>query len=118
MNHILIGREKKGYHPQKDVLFDILSLANQLYRSKSTYPEGFKYDKIYFSENQVPNLIKQRKEHLRQTIKNYKQVVIKDLVYKVDKWILEVEVRAGNETIDKLFVQVREEIAVTSDLVK
>lgn len=61
MNRIVIGREKKGYHPQKDASFDILSLANQLHRSKSTHPEGPERGKIYFSENQVPDFIKQGK---------------------------------------------------------
>lgn len=51
MNQIIIGREKKGYQPKKDVLFDKLSLANQLYRLKSTYPKGPKCSKIYFLEN-------------------------------------------------------------------
>lgn len=58
INWIVISREKEGYHLQKDISFDILSLTNQLYRSKSTYLEGLKRSKIYFSENQVLNLIK------------------------------------------------------------
>lgn len=58
MNYIVISREKKGYHLQKDALFNILSLSNQLHRSKSTYPKTPKYGKFYFSENQVLNLIK------------------------------------------------------------
>ena len=48
MNQIVIGREKEGYYPQKDTLFDILSLVNQLHRFKSTYPEGPEHDMIYF----------------------------------------------------------------------
>lgn len=60
----MISRKKKGYHPQKDISFDILSLTNQLHRLKSTYLESPKRGKIYFSENQVLNLIKQEKKHL------------------------------------------------------
>lgn len=58
MNWIIIGRKKEGYHSQKDTLFNILSLINQLHKSKSTYPKDSKRDKIYFSKNQVLNLIK------------------------------------------------------------
>lgn len=42
MNRIVISKEKDGYHSQKDGFFDILNLANQLHKSKSTYPEGLK----------------------------------------------------------------------------
>lgn len=31
LNKVIIGRERSGYHPTKDSLFDILSLANQLH---------------------------------------------------------------------------------------
>ena len=57
MNWIIIGREREGYHPVKGALFDILSLADQLYRSKYTHPKGVEHGKIYFSENQVSNHI-------------------------------------------------------------
>ena len=117
MNRIVIGREREGYHPQKDALFDILSLANQLHRSKSTYPEGPEYGKIYFSENQVPNLLEQGKEHLSRAIKSYKKVIKKDSAHKEDKLMLEVEVRAENKAVDELFAQAREDAAVTSDFV-
>lgn len=117
MNQIVISREREGYHPQKDTLFDILSLANQLHKSKSTYPEGPEHGKIYFSENQVPNLLEQEKEHLSQAIKSYKKVVKKDSVYKKDKLMLEVEARVENEAIDKLFAQARKDAAVISNFV-
>lgn len=65
-------------------MFDILNLANQLYRSKSTYPESPQYGKIDFSKNQIFNLVKQKQEHLFQAIKSYKKVIEKDLVYKKD----------------------------------
>ncbi len=99
----MIGRERKGPHPQKNALFNILSLANQLHISKSTYPQGPKHGKIYFSENQVPNLLEQGKDHLSRAIKSYKETVKKDLTHKEDKLMLEVEARAENEAIDELF---------------
>lgn len=58
MNQVIIGQEQEAKHLQKNSFFDILSLANQLYRSKSTLPEGPEHSKIYFSENQVSDLIK------------------------------------------------------------
>lgn len=64
MNHIVVGKKRDGYLPTKDASFDIISLADQLHRSKSTYPEGSKYGKIYFSKNQVPNLVKLGLNHL------------------------------------------------------
>lgn len=103
MNQIIIGRKKEGYYPQKDALFDILSLANQLHRLKSTYPEGLEHGKIYFSENQIPNLLEQGKKHLSWAIKSYKKAVKKDLMHKEDKLMLEVEAKAENEAVDKLF---------------
>lgn len=58
INCIIVDKEKNGYHPINNASFDILSLANQLHRLKSTYPERLKRGKIYFSENQVPDLVK------------------------------------------------------------
>lgn len=40
MNRVVISRERKEGHPTKDALFDILSLADQLYRSQSTIFDG------------------------------------------------------------------------------
>ena len=64
MNCVIIRKERDGFRPQKNASFDILSLANQLHRLKSTYPEGPERDKIYFSENQVPNLVQLGLTHL------------------------------------------------------
>lgn len=72
INCIIIGKERDGYHPTKDASFDILSLADQLHRLKSTYLEGTKHDKIYFSENQVPDLIKLGLEYSLRAIKAIK----------------------------------------------
>lgn len=75
MNRIIVGKERNGYHLTKNASFDILSLADQLYRSKSTYLEEPKHGKIYFSENQVPDFVKLGLEHLSQAIKAYKETV-------------------------------------------
>ena len=98
------GKEKEGYHPQNNAWFDILNLANQLHKSKSTYSEGPKHGKTYFSENQVSNLLEQEKEYLFWAIKSYKEAVKKNLVYKEDGLMLKVETRVENEAVDKLFV--------------
>lgn len=39
INKIIINKEKDSYYPQKDAVFDISSLVNQLYKSKFTYPQ-------------------------------------------------------------------------------
>lgn len=59
INQIVIGRKRQDYYPQKDTLFNIMNLANQLYKLKSTLLNSAKYGKIYFPENQIPDLIKQ-----------------------------------------------------------
>lgn len=60
INQIVIGRKRQDYYPQKDILFNIINLANQLYKLKSSPPNSAKYGKIYIPENQIPDLIKQR----------------------------------------------------------
>ena len=114
MNRIIIRKERDGYRPQKDALFDILSLADQLHRSRFTYSEGLERGKIYFSENQVPDLIKLRQNHLPQAVKAYKEAVWKN---SMDiKRTLMPDDEYGNKAIDELFRQAREDAAVTSDL--
>ena len=75
INCVIIRKERNGFCPQKDASFDILNLADQLHRSKSTYPEGSKRGKIYFSENQVLNLVQLGLTHLPQAVKAYKEAV-------------------------------------------
>lgn len=53
------GRQCSGRYPLKDASFDIQSLADQLYRSRSTIPDGPEPEKIYFSENPVSDLLKE-----------------------------------------------------------
>lgn len=113
MNRIVVGKERDEYRPTKDTSFDILSLADQLHRSKSTYSEGSEHGKIYFSENQVPNLVKLGLNHLPQAVKAYKEAVQKDKVHVSGTFILE---EGENEAVDELFRQAKEDAAVTSDL--
>lgn len=58
INKVIIGRERSGRHPTKDASFDIQSLVDQLYRSRSTTPEGPEPGKIYFSAHSAPDLLK------------------------------------------------------------
>ena len=57
MNRIIIGQERSGRHPTKDISFDIQSLVDQLYQSWLTTLDGPESGKIYFSENSVPDLL-------------------------------------------------------------
>lgn len=54
---VLLTKMQLGRHPTKDALLNILSLADQLYRSRSTNLDGFEPGTIYFSENLVPDLL-------------------------------------------------------------
>lgn len=114
MNCIIIGKKRDGYLPQKDALFDMLSLANQLYRSRSTYLEGLERSKIYFSENQVSNLIKLRQNHLPQAVKAYKKAIWRNSV-DIER-ILMLNDESGNKAVDELFRQAKEYAAVILDL--
>lgn len=119
-NKVIVGRERSGYHPTKDRSFDILSLADQLHRSKSIDPCGPKQEKIYFSENQVPNIIKQGRKYLHQAIEVYKDSVQKNHILlnpaalKKDIELLELE--GQNEAINELLIQARDDAVVISDL--
>ena len=112
MNRIIIGRERDGYHPQKDSSFDILSLADQLHRSRSTFLEGPERGKIYFSENQVPDLINLSLEYLPRAVKAYKEAIWKNSIYKNAD---DAEAETINESVEELFRQARDESAITSD---
>lgn len=105
MNRIVINKEQNGYHPQKDTSFDILSLVNQLHRSKSTQSQGPERGKVYFSKNQVPDLMKQRLEHLLKAIKAYKKVVRNDIVDIGDKAAALLDNIGANKAADDLFRQ-------------
>lgn len=59
INKVIIGKEQSERHLTKNVLFDILNLADQLHCSRSTTSDGPEPRKIYFSENLAPDLWKQ-----------------------------------------------------------
>ena len=112
INWVVVRKQRNSYSLQKNALFDILSLANQLHRSKSTYLKSPECGKIYFSEGQVPNLIGLGLNLLPQAIKAYKKAVRKN--YVNDKKALDAE--PGNETIDELFKEAKDNAAVISNL--
>lgn len=57
INMVIIYQKQAKKYFTKDVLFDIFSLANQLYQSQLTFLKGLKPEKIYFLENLVLNLL-------------------------------------------------------------
>ncbi len=120
LNRIVVGRQRGGNHPIKDALFDILSLANQLYRSKSTIPDGPSTG-IYFSENQVPDLLKRGKKNLHRAIDSYNDTVFKNNVLDPTSDVAKKnvgipELVGQNENVNELFNQERDEAMATSDL--
>lgn len=64
MNCMIIRKNRDKYYSQKNTSFDILNLIDQLHKSKSIYLKGQGCDKINFSKNYVPNLMKLRLNHL------------------------------------------------------
>ena len=121
LNKIVAGQQKGGNHPIKDALFDILSLADQLYRSKSTIPDSPGTGKMYFSENQVLNLLKKRKRTLHCAVHLYNDTITKnkvlDLAFEVNREDVQIPELVGqNKSVNKLFNQARDEATATSDL--
>lgn len=108
MNQIVISQEKNGKHPQKDTAFDILSLTNQLHHFKSTDLKDSEQKKIYFSENQVPDLIDLGQKYPVQTIALYNQSIKggQKGIDAIDKNALALDPEEGqNKIIDKFFNQ-------------
>lgn len=75
MNRVIIGKERGGKHPIKDVVFDIQSLADQLYSSWSIIPKGPEPEKIHFSENLVPDLLKKGIKQLHISVWEFNQLL-------------------------------------------
>lgn len=75
MNKVIISQNQTKKHPIKDAFFDILSLANQLYKSKSSHLNGLKRGKVYFFKNQVLDLLKQKKTQIYPNIFLYNKVI-------------------------------------------
>lgn len=78
VNREIVGQERKTFHPTKDASFDIFSLANQLHCPKSTWPEGPETGKIYFSENQAPNLLAEGIAALERSVYAFNESLLKD----------------------------------------
>lgn len=116
-----------GCHPPKDASFDILSLADQLYRSRLTNPNGSEPRKIYFSENLVPDLLVQGEKALIKNVLAYNKSLSKPGGGREvigDKLTEEVEVedKTGfqelqgiNERVNEIFNQARESEFAASD---
>lgn len=94
----------------KNSFFDILNLVDQLHKSSFTYVKGSKCDKIYFSENQVPDLIKLGLKYLPCTVKAYKKTIWKNSAYSKT-----AEAGIVNKFIKKLFMQARDDLVITFD---
>lgn len=142
MNKIIVGRDRTGQyigqiswdvkvvwltkhisgrHPPKDASFDILSLADQLYQSRSTKPEGPEPGKIYFSENPGPDLLAQGEEALIKNVKAYNESfdrpggfgqVSEDLSTEEKAQAMQAvtfhELEGTNERVNEIFTQARE----------
>lgn len=127
MNKVIAGQNSTGKHPTKDAYFNILSLVNQLYRSKSSYPNGPEHGKVYFLKNQAPDLWKQEKTQLHPNIflynKAIKQYVLSIPAFKEElvlfnKEIEVWELEGQNESVDELFSLARAEASITSNLLE
>lgn len=108
----MVRKQRNGYNFQKDALFDISSLVNQLYTSKSINFNSQEYGKIYFSENQIPDLISLGLNHLSSAIKVCKEVMRK--TYINDKNTLDA--KPDNKTVNELFRKDKENADINSNL--
>lgn len=128
MNKVIIGREQSGQHPTKDASFDILSLADQLYRSQSTTPYGSKLGKIYFSENPAPDLWKQGLKQLQISVWAFNKLLRKNKALEnasiENNEASNIEIAehpiqldpGANKEINELFSLARASLDVTSNL--
>ena len=121
INWIVIGQERDGKHSWKDAAFDILSLADQLHRSKSTDPKGPEQKKIYFSENQFPDLIDLGQKYLAQAIALYNESIERGQggTNTIGKDALALEPdKDQKQIVDELFNQAWKEALVTLEVLK
>ena len=79
-NRVIVGRCQDRPHAQKNALFDVLSLTNKLYQSKSTNSSGPGKKTYYFSKNTAPNLINKGLTQLLITIRSYNALIRKHTV--------------------------------------
>lgn len=66
-----------GCHFLKAALFNIFSLADQLYQSRSINLNVPELGKIYFFENPIPNLLVQSKEAFIKNVLAYNESLSK-----------------------------------------
>ena len=127
MNKVIIGQELSGRHPTKDTLFDILSLANQLYWSWSTFSEGLELRKIYLSENPIPDLLAEGTKLFGAIVDDFNQSLEKNNVIatfnKAEDTLVEEENNpidlkvGGNKKVNELFLEAQKSLSITTDLV-
>ncbi len=128
MNKVIIDRERSGRYPTKDALFYILSLADQLYRSRSTTLDGPEPGKIYFSENPAPDLWKQGLNQLQISVWAFNKLLRKNEAVKdsgmenneasgigTAEHPIQLDLGA-NEEVNQLFSSARASLGVTSNL--
>lgn len=128
MNKVIIDREQTGRHPTKNILFDILSLVDQLYCSRSTTPDGPKSGKIYFLENSAPDLWKQGLNQLQISVWAFNKSLHKNEAI-MDPGIENNETSGigsaehpiqldpgANEKVTELFSSAQASLGVTSNL--
>lgn len=128
MNRVIVGRERSGRHPTKDASFDIQSLADQLYRSRSTTLDGPEPGKIFFSENPAPDLWKEGLKQLHVSVWSFNESLRKNEA--IENSTIEnneshgigtanhpIELDPGaNEEVNELFSSARATLGVTSNL--
>lgn len=129
MNQVIIGRERSGRHPTKDASFDIQSLADQLYRSRSTTPDGPEPGKIFFSENPAPDLWKEGLNQLHISVWAFNESLRKNEAIEdpaiengneasgigTVEYPIEIDLGA-NEEVNELFSSARASLGITSNL--
>ena len=124
INRVIVGREQDSYYPTKNSSFDVLSLANQLHRSRSTTLEGPEQGKVYFSLNSMPDLFAEGVQALFPNVKAYNLSLEKTEVLST-----EISYNPGssfenpmdldadsNKVVNELFSVAREASSITFNL--
>lgn len=83
---------------------------------KSTYLKSLKQEKIYFSKNEISDLVKWEEKYWLKTIRVYKKVIEKNFVDIEEKTLLKNITR--NKIMKKLFKQIQENNIVTLEFYK
>lgn len=115
INKIVISKKQNKYHLWKNAFLNILSWANELHKSKSTYLKSLEHGENYFFEHQVPEFITLGLKHLIKAIVTYKKIIRKDIVDVKDRIAAMLDDINANKTVDYFFIQTQEDCAVTSE---